>query len=358
MKSIAVAALLLLALPALALGQTEDTPAGDEVLAGARLYAAGHHAEARRHFEKALALDPAGGTAPLLIARALHRLYRPGEDTPQNRAVGMEAVAAYERALHANRAASEPYHAAVNLLVELGDDELARQWLRGLANSMHAAKGERAVAFTHLAAPQWECARSATEAAARGKELTLADLAAAHLCADEGLEYAEQALALSPDDATAVAYRESLRRLKRKLVRAGDELSAGLKTRPRKGDPVEWRAGKGAGEAPAAPAGEADPTDLRRLARESGVRLDGLAVSKPAPAYPPEAREARAAGTVAVQVQVDEGGRVVSAVAVSGHELLRAAAVAAARRARFGPTSVEGKPAGYTRTITYSFALK
>jgi TonB family protein len=356
MRSLAVATLLLLAVPTFAPGQTEDTPAGDEVLAGARLYATGNVDEARRHFERALALDPADATTPLLIARALYGLYRPGVDTPENKAVGMEAVAAYEQALHANRAASEPYHAAVTLLVEMGDDELAEKWLHGLANSMHARKDERSVAFTHLAARRWGCARAATDAATRGKELTLADIAAATLCAQEGWEHAERALALDPGNATASGYRESLTRQKRKLLRAGEELSASLEASPRKGEAVEWRAG--AGEALAATEDEADPSDLRRIARESGVRLGGMAVNKPAPDYPPEAKAAGAQGTVSVQVNVDEDGRVVSAVAVSGHELLRPAAVAAARRARFAPTLVDGRPAKYTRTISYSFVLK
>src|SRR5215218_1578797 len=76
----------------------------------------------------------------------------------------------------------------------------------------------------------------------------------------------------------------------------------------------------------------------------SGGVLNGKAISKPQPAYPPIAKAARASGTVTVQVTVDESGGVVSAAAVSGHPLLQASAVAAAKQAKFTPTLLGGKP--------------
>ncbi|MBC7911623.1 MAG: energy transducer TonB [Pyrinomonadaceae bacterium] len=90
----------------------------------------------------------------------------------------------------------------------------------------------------------------------------------------------------------------------------------------------------------------------------SGGVLTGKAVSKPQPAYPPIAKSARAQGTVTVQILVDESGKVVSASAVSGHPLLRAAAVQAAYRARFSPTLLSGQPVKVSGTITYNFTLQ
>lgn len=89
----------------------------------------------------------------------------------------------------------------------------------------------------------------------------------------------------------------------------------------------------------------------------SGGVLNGNAVSKPLPAYPPVAKAARAQGTVSVQVVVDEQGRVVSAQAVAGHPLLREAAAAAARQARFTPTTLSGQPVKVAGVITYNFDL-
>jgi len=90
----------------------------------------------------------------------------------------------------------------------------------------------------------------------------------------------------------------------------------------------------------------------------SGGVLNGKAISLPQPAYPPIARQAHAAGTVVVQVTIDENGDVISASAVSGHPLLRAAAVAAARGAKFSPTKLSGKPVKVSGVITYNFTLE
>jgi len=87
----------------------------------------------------------------------------------------------------------------------------------------------------------------------------------------------------------------------------------------------------------------------------SGGVLNGRAISLPKPPYPPAARAARASGPVAVQVLIDEDGRVVSASAVSGHPLLRSAAEAAARGARFSPTMLSGQRVKVSGVITYNF---
>ncbi len=87
----------------------------------------------------------------------------------------------------------------------------------------------------------------------------------------------------------------------------------------------------------------------------SGGVLNGKATSLPKPPYPPAARAVRAAGAVNVQVLIDENGNVVSANAVSGHPLLKAAAVAAARSAKFSPTKLSGQAVKVSGVITYNF---
>ncbi len=90
----------------------------------------------------------------------------------------------------------------------------------------------------------------------------------------------------------------------------------------------------------------------------SGGVLNGKAISLPKPAYPPIARQAHASGTVVVQVTIDENGSVISATAVSGHPLLRAVSVSAARGARFSPTKLSGQPVKVTGVITYNFVAQ
>ncbi|MGB7200934.1 MAG: TonB family protein [Pyrinomonadaceae bacterium] len=89
----------------------------------------------------------------------------------------------------------------------------------------------------------------------------------------------------------------------------------------------------------------------------TGGVLNGKAIELPQPPYPPAARAVRASGTVTVQVLIDESGRVVSANAVSGHPLLRAAAASAARSAKFKPTFHDGQPARVSGVISYNFVL-
>ena len=109
-----------------------------------------------------------------------------------------------------------------------------------------------------------------------------------------------------------------------------------------------------------APAGDSPPPPPPPPKKEppktvSGGVLNGKATSLPKPAYPPAARAVRASGSVSVQVLISESGSVISASAVSGHPLLRSAAVGAARGARFSPTLLSGQPVKVSGVITYNF---
>lgn len=92
--------------------------------------------------------------------------------------------------------------------------------------------------------------------------------------------------------------------------------------------------------------------------RISGGVLNGKALELPKPAYPLVARAAHAEGTVVVQVLIDEEGNVIAARAVSGHPLLQAASVAAAREAKFAPTRLAGAPVKVTGVIQYNFVAQ
>jgi protein TonB len=108
--------------------------------------------------------------------------------------------------------------------------------------------------------------------------------------------------------------------------------------------------GGGAPPPPPAPKPKPPPKQI------SGGVLNGKATSLPKPAYPAAARSMHISGTVVVQVLIDEDGNVVSASAASGHPLLKAAAVSAARRAKFSPTKLSGQPVKVSGVIRYNFA--
>jgi TonB family protein len=97
-------------------------------------------------------------------------------------------------------------------------------------------------------------------------------------------------------------------------------------------------------ESPPPPKAAAGPSSLRQ--REPIKRV--------MPDYPEMARTANATGDVVVRVEIDKKGRVKSARALSGHLLLRAAAVTASRSWRYTPAN-DDQPAQSHTTITFRF---
>jgi len=92
------------------------------------------------------------------------------------------------------------------------------------------------------------------------------------------------------------------------------------------------------------------------VAVENGA-LSGRVISLPRPVYPDEARRAKVTGLVRVLATVDEKGDVVEAEAISGSPVLQAAAVDAAKQAKFKPLMSDGHPMKTKTVIAYNFLL-
>lgn len=105
----------------------------------------------------------------------------------------------------------------------------------------------------------------------------------------------------------------------------------------------------GENDVPEAGAGVAKPVDVGSL--------NGKAVSLPKPVYPQEAKRLKVSGPVTVRVVVDENGNVTSAKAIDGPAPLREPAEAAARNAKFAPTTENGITVKVTGTLTFNFEL-
>ena len=84
----------------------------------------------------------------------------------------------------------------------------------------------------------------------------------------------------------------------------------------------------------------------------NGGMLNSKAIYLPMPEVP----SGEAAGVVLVGVLVDEQGAVIEARPISGPPALQAAAVNAARLARFSPTMLMGEPVRVSGTLSYNFA--
>jgi TonB family protein len=98
-------------------------------------------------------------------------------------------------------------------------------------------------------------------------------------------------------------------------------------------------------------------TEPPKIIRKSGGVFQSSAISRVEPTYPPLAKAAQVSGAVVVEVTVDEQGDVVAARAISGHPLLKDAAIAAARGWKFSPTQLSGVPVKVIGTITFNFNL-
>ncbi len=107
----------------------------------------------------------------------------------------------------------------------------------------------------------------------------------------------------------------------------------------------------GPGAPPRPPSGDGPPLVIRK----SGALLQETAIRKVEPTYPPQAKAARISGSVVVEVMINEDGKVESARAVSGHPLLKGAAVDAAQGWKFKPTRLEGKTVKVIGTLTFNF---
>lgn len=97
--------------------------------------------------------------------------------------------------------------------------------------------------------------------------------------------------------------------------------------------------------------------DAPEVVRIPSEQLYAKAKERPLPVYPPLAKAARVQGTVVVDVLVSKAGGVNCARSLSGHPLLRAAAVAAALRWKFEPIEVAGSTVKAVGTVALNFKL-
>lgn len=349
-----------------------------ELSEGARAYKEGRFPEAEQHFRRALELDPTQKNAQLFLARALQQQYKPGDETPENVAVGERAAVAYQDVLNKDPQNEDAYKAMVFLYGQMKREDKAVELLTERANNYSLPDGKRAEFFGILASKRWQCSFDITELKEnQSKEekpggasihyhmpADSADFYKARQCMDEGLQLVEQAVALDPKSASAWTYKANLLREASKLAEMeGDAaLKADFDRQYKEAFDTQKRL---RGEATPseqaqqkAPAPAPTPAPKPKRATGSFAVLNGKAVSKPEPDYPAEAKAARVQGTVSVLIEVDEAGNVTSAEALGGPAPLRDAAVAAARRAKFSQTRLSGRPVKVTGVVTYNFVLR
>jgi protein TonB len=93
------------------------------------------------------------------------------------------------------------------------------------------------------------------------------------------------------------------------------------------------------------------------VVRLTSVLTQGRVLRKAQPSYPPIAKAARIQGQVQVQISISETGAVTDVVLLSGHPLLREAALQSAKQWVFIPTELNGQRVRAIGLLTFNFKL-
>ncbi len=194
--------------------------AKNELNETARSYKEGRFEEAEQHARRAMALDPNNKTAPIFVARTIHSQYKSGVDTPENIAKAREAIAAYQQILQNDPANEEAYKAVAALYGAIKEEQKLRDWIAQRANDANQPAEKRAEAFAILAGQDWNCSYKITElpenkvvskeAVVFKKPKDQKDFDTAHMCVVRGLEEAEKAIKLDPNNESAWSYKTNL----------------------------------------------------------------------------------------------------------------------------------------------------
>ncbi|HKQ93137.1 MAG TPA: energy transducer TonB [Blastocatellia bacterium] len=101
----------------------------------------------------------------------------------------------------------------------------------------------------------------------------------------------------------------------------------------------------------------AAPPAQDAVVRLTSMLTQGRVVRRVQPPYPVIAKQARIEGPVQVQIDISEDGAVTNVTLLSGHPLLRDAALRAAKQWQFIPTELNGHRVRAIGMITFNFTL-
>ncbi len=180
---------------------------------------------------------------------------------------------------------------------------------------------------------------------------------------DKALADYDKVVELSPKDPAAYYYRGLTYERSGKVDRALADYKKAAELDPKNENAalsakrLEDEIAKAAEAAKPKPVPPA-PKPVRPEYVEVGTLTTSNAERLVTPSYPQLAFRANIEGRVTVDVELDVEGKVVSAKATSGHQMLRQAAEDAARRSKFRPTLLDNAPIKARGTVVYSFSLR
>ena len=210
--------------------------AKNELNEAAVAYRDAHFEEAERRARRALEFDPTNKTAPLFIARIVHRQFKKGVNTPENLAKARDAIELYKKILQTDPKSDEGFKAIADLYGAIksiedpynqhpeGDKQ--RDWILQRAKDSNIDDDKRAEAYIILATKDWHCSQDITDLPANKttnidpvtKKGTPAyhkpkdekEYQAVKLCVARGLGEIENAIKLAPGSEPAWSAKTAL----------------------------------------------------------------------------------------------------------------------------------------------------
>lgn len=200
--------------------------AKNELNEAASAYRDAHFEEAERRSRRALELDPTNKTAPMFVARIVHRQFKRGVNTPENLAKARDAIELYKKILERDPKSEEAFKAIADLYGALNEDGKQREWILQHAADKRIDDDKRAESYIILASKDWHCSNDLTDLPAH-KTTTVdpktnkgtvsykkgndeKDFQTIKLCVARGLEEIENAINLVPNSEPAWGAKTSL----------------------------------------------------------------------------------------------------------------------------------------------------
>jgi TonB family protein len=307
-------------------------------------------------------LNPANRDGLIIIARSIRALYRDDDESPANFVRAREAIAAFLQ-VSIDPDNDEIYSEVRDLYGAIAEEELQYSWMMQRATCYSLPANKRVDAYLDLALLDLNRSKRISDEVAEklyDRELevenleglnvaTRSELAKGREIASRGIQMVHQAIMLNPENEVAPARKaELLLSIARKYELEGNDVQAQQCKATAQYIVVQAAKQKAKRE---------EAAFARMVTVECDDLCDNL-IYAPRPTYPPIARAARASGSVVIQVLIDKEGNVISATAIDGHPLLRAAALDAARRSTYRPILVSGQPIMTSGSLTYNFTLE
>lgn len=198
--------------------------AKNELNEAARAYKSGKFTEAEQRSRRALELDDNSPNAPAFIARSIHAQYRQGITTPENIAKAEQAIQAYKEVLKRDANNEESFNAIGFLYGAINQDGQQRAWIEARTRNSEVKPEKRSDAYTFLASKDWDCSFRITEnnenkqtVQKDGKTIIQfkkpkdpAVYEQAKKCIASGMENANKAIELNPDNEKAWGFKTNL----------------------------------------------------------------------------------------------------------------------------------------------------